>query len=236
MIYWVFVRFYWIEIVGILVMFSQLRVVACAALVWMAWSGTATAQSWYYGGQVGLAIADELSIDFTGAQVLDGELDSGLVVGGVIGVSSGVNPGALTGWRLEGEITYRQGDLIELGGLGASNLDGDASSLVFTANVYTDFYVGNGFTPYLGAGLGVARVSANDIVVAGIEALDDSAVGFAIQLGAGVAYELSPDLTLTADARYFSAPLLEMSDVDGADVEITSYGDTTFLVGVRLPF
>lgn len=218
-------------------MSKQLRVVAFASLAWLVWSGTATAQSWYYGGQAGVALTDEVEMEISGGSGIAGELDSGVVVGGVIGVSSGINPGALTGWRLEGEINYRQGDLIELGARTSSELGGDVSTLSLMVSVYTDFYVGNGFTPYIGAGLGVARVSANDITVFGADLLDDDAVGLAIQLGAGVAYELMPELTLTADARLFGVgSTIEMTDAFGNDLDIDFLGEGTLLVGIRVPF
>lgn len=67
-----------------------------------------------------------------------------------------------------------------------------------------DFANSSSFTPYIGGGVGIAHASfdASGTTILGAFNSDDSDNTFAYQLGAGVAYDIAPQLALTADYRW----------------------------------
>jgi opacity protein-like surface antigen len=95
------------------------------------------------------------------------------------------------------------------------------------ANLWVDIPVGSEkVVPYAGGGLGVA----------GFEVDGEGKARFAWQLGAGLAYHVSPHIALTADIRYrqsskFSIAYDEVSGVQLGRIKTTSYG-----LGVRFVF
>lgn len=179
--------------------------------------------------------------------------DTGFLVGGVLGV-------AVRSWlnvRFEADLSYRRHQLDDLrlrrdGGLGESlgvaPLDGlSASELglevggrtnVFAAlaNYWVDIPTGTPFTPYLGGGLGLARVTVRSIQLEGMELADDHDTVFAWQLGAGFDFALTPNWSLNAGYRWFNT-----SD---AELEFTPTGETvsypvrshSILGGIRFTF
>jgi len=59
-------------------------------------------------------------------------------------------------------------------------------------------------TPYLGAGVGVARLNANNINSAGTTFADSTDTQLAYQGIAGVSYSVTPKVSLALDYRYFA--------------------------------
>lgn len=185
----------------------------------------ASAQSIYYGAHGGLNLAHDADAT-DGVVTEEVAYDLGFAFGGFVGYDLG------NGLRLEGEVTYRVNDFDTLGGI---SFGGDVSSLALMANGFYDFDSGSPFVPYVGAGAGVANVSANDINFLGIQVVDDDATVFAYQLGVGVGYEVSPTLTLTADYRYFATADVDLNDTGGFPFEF-EYANSTFLIGARASF
>lgn len=72
------------------------------------------------------------------------------------------------------------------------------------ANLYYDFNTGSDWTPYVGAGLGYARVKAdNSVNYAGqAMSLSKSSNNFAWNLTAGLSYQVTDDLVIDASYRY----------------------------------
>ena len=79
--------------------------------------------------------------------------------------------------------------------------------------------------PYIGGGLGFARVSVNDLSILGIPSTDDDDSVFAYQLGAGAAWEIDPNLAVTFDYRWFATQDLEMTNLAGVGfkAEVSSH-------------
>ena len=70
----------------------------------------------------------------------------------------------------------------------------------------------------------------------GVDLVDDSDVVLAWQLGAGVAWNINPNLAATADYRWFNAgdPSFEFDPTgNGFDSEYTSHN---FMAGLRVGF
>lgn len=175
-------------------------------------AGTASAQSssgFYVGLAGGASFLSDSDFDVLGAVNVDNEYDPGYAVAGFAGYDFG-SVWTLGGVRLEGEISYRQNDIdvhsvAALGG-DQPGSDGEASALAFMANVYNDFLPGSPFRPYVGAGVGAAVVDFSGYRIAAIpNVLDDDDTTFAWQLMAGVSYDLTEQMSLGGEYRYFAA-------------------------------
>lgn len=148
--------------------------------------------------------------------------DAGLGLAGVAGYRFS------TGLRLEGEVAYRRNDLdeVSLEGLGTADVNGDVTALAVMGNLLYDFATGAAVTPYLGVGLGFARIAVDSSDLGA----DDSDTVFAYQLKAGLSVPLSPTLALVGGYAYFatSDPTIEAATAE--------YQAHTLDVGLRLGF
>lgn len=126
-------------------------------------------------------------------------------------------------FRIEGEVGYQTNDMDKIkvcsGGdcFTDSFSTGDMSALSFLGNFYIDFINASPVTPFITAGMGVARVEANDLGGPGYD-YDDT--GFAYQVGAGLAFAVNPNLTIDLKYRYFAT---EDNDFEGANVKFASH-------------
>jgi len=185
----------------------------------------------YLGVQVGGTWVQDADISDQTGTFGEATFDTGFNVGITGGVDCG--PG-----RYELELNYRQNDFDEISDpiFGTTSYDGDISALSFMANAFWDIPTGSPVTPYLGGGLGVALVSINELVEPGFgQVVDDDDTVFAYQLGAGVAFELNPNMALDLGYRYFATSDPELTDVDGIEFE-TEYQTHNASVGLRIMF
>lgn len=162
----------------------------------------------------------------------DLEFDSGWGIDGALGYSLS---GSLQGFRVEGEVGYRSNDIdkVNVNNFGQfPGATGDADVWTGLVNGYYDIDLGSNFIPYVGAGLGVARVSGK-ITVPGA-AISDNDTVFAYQLSAGVGYAVSPTTTLFAGYRYLATDDLDFSG--GGTTVSTEYHSHNAQAGVRFSF
>jgi len=171
-----------------------LPVIAVPLLMLAGHAAHADVPGWYIGAGAGWSDLQEMKNNGT-----DIRFDNGFLVSGF----AGYNFGAL---RAEGEIGYRHHDVKSLssGGVGLTSPSGDASALSFMANGIYSFFPQSRFTPYLGAGIGVARLSLNSVAGSGATIVDSDDTRFAYQGIAGVSYALTPSVSLGLDYRYFA--------------------------------
>ena len=110
------------------------------------------------------------------------------------------------------------------------NLTGDTSSLGLLLNGYYDFVNKSPWTPFVSAGLGLARVDSNDMNVpgSGIANTNEDDTVFGFQVGAGVGYAVSGTVSLDVKYRYFGTSDPEF---DTTDVEYSSHN---VYAGVRV--
>ena len=181
-----------------------------------------------------------------GGVSIESSFDTGFNVGGAIGY--GIRN---SGIRIEGEVSYRVNDLDNLtvtndGGVGAAlgvgslnglslAADGDVSALSGMVNVFYDFQLANSVKPYVGGGIGVARLSINDAAVLGITLVDDDDIVFAYQVGGGVGFEATPTTTIFLDYRYFATADPSFSDVLAGAFD-SEYASHNVSVGIRYNF
>jgi len=82
-----------------------------------------------------------------------------------------------------------------------TSLDAKYSALTVMANVYYDIGNFNGFTPYVGAGVGVSRNKLSDVALP-VASTSGTKTSFAYALHAGVSYDYSEALAIDASYRY----------------------------------
>jgi len=183
----------------------------------------------YMSGQVGATWLEDADITSPGDPAIESSFDMGFNVG----ASGGFDFGPA---RVEGELTYRQNDYDELSDAGFSiAADGDVSALSLLVNGFWDIETGGPVTPYLGAGIGVAQVSINDLGILGISLADDDDTVFAYQFAAGAAFELNPNIALDLGYRYFATADPEFDDAEGTTFE-SEYASHNLNLGLRFMF
>ena len=113
----------------------------------------------------------------------------------------GVAVGGKTKWaRAELEASYRNNDID-----GATG--GDVDSTALMANAYYDLDNDTRFTPYVGAGIGVAHVDFDTVG-------GDESTEFAYQGIAGVTYAVDQNWHVGAEYRYFATTEVDSTDYD----------------------
>lgn len=105
---------------------------------------------------------------------------------------------------------------------------GKLRQLSALGNVWVDIPTGSVVTPYVGGGLGVA----------GFELEGEGKARFAWQVGAGVAFNVSPSAAITLDYRHRQAKgaTIEDEDFEDAGVRIGKIRTNAFTAGVRFRF
>ena len=146
--------------------------------------------------------------------------------------------------QFRGELEYssRKNDIKSHslnGGATLPGSKGEAKSDAFMLNGYYDIDTNSAFVPYLGAGIGMAKVKFDDFGVAAIpDVLNDSESQFAYQFMAGGEYRFADTWGLFAEYRYFAT-----SDVDVTTTAATgsvsnsiAYKTNNVLLGARFRF
>lgn len=105
---------------------------------------------------------------------------------------------------------------------------GDITAFSIMANVWYEFCPDQSFHPYIGGGVGFAELKLD---VAGV---DESYNGFAWQAAAGVAFDVSENMSLSIEARFFEVPDAEF-DMNG-QTRPFSYESQEILVGLKFKF
>ena len=216
---------------------SRVGVLILAVGVGMAFARSSEAQ-WYVSGNTGVAWLSDSDVTDTfagGSATGEIEFDTGYGLSGALGYSWG-------GFRLEGEISYRKNDLdqiqvdtftvagLVLTSLGTFNLEGDTDAWGFMANGWYDIDTGTPWVPFLGAGLGVAKIGIDIESLGGVAiSYDESDTVFAYQVGAGLGYRITPTTTVSLAYRFFGTSDPEFDD--GIDKIDTEYHSHNIMVG-----
>ena len=100
-------------------------------------------------------------------------------------------------------------DLVDKVVLGERSVTGDLSALGFLVNAYYDIDFGSSLVPYVGGGLGMARfssgVKSDEDPTAGNVLIDGDSSRLIYQVGGGVGYRISGDVTVSLDYRYLDS-------------------------------
>jgi len=101
------------------------------------------------------------------------------------------------GFRAEGEVFHSNATV--------RRADGSLGNTDLFANGLYDINLGSWFVPYVGGGIGVAFVDADNIGPVGTAQVNDSSVKLAYQGIVGAAAQLSKEWEVTADYRYIAS-------------------------------
>ncbi|MES1944848.1 OmpA/MotB [Salinisphaera sp. PC39] len=143
------------------------------------------------------------------------------------------------GWRTEIEARYALNDLDRVTlreGFGNQNgetrgADGEYTSTSLMANAWYEFNADGDWHPYLGGGVGAARLD--------YEALDfnEDDMVFAYQVGAGISYDLTDYTSVSLGYRYFGTddPSFSTGSSDFQDLD-SEYQQHAALLSLRYTF
>lgn len=109
---------------------------------------------------------------------------------------------------------------------GLAKAEVESQSLMF--NTYYDIDTNSKFTPYVGAGVGYAKIKGKLSAFGMSDDMSDT--NFAWQVGAGVGYELTENVTMDAGYRY--ADYGDFSEYD-SKLDVSAH---EFYVGARYTF
>jgi opacity protein-like surface antigen len=120
-----------------------------------------------------------------------------------------------------------------------AGIDGDANALFLLANLWIDVPVGDVIRPYIGGGVGIGRLDVDVSTTGGGELIDDADWGFAYQLGAGIGFGITPNITVDVGYRFKAINNLELDATapSGTGFEVDAdYKSHNVLVGLRFGF
>ncbi len=174
----------------------------------------------YYSGNMGIVSASDSDIS-DGSDSGELSFDDGFAITGSLGYTLGY------AGRVELEMGYRANDVdkVTLYGYGTGSVDGDMTTISLMGNAYYDFSTIGQFTPFIGAGIGLANIEA-EFDLAGNE--DDTV--FAYQVAAGGSFAVSENLNIDFQYRYFGT---EDPNFDGLEAE---YNTHNLILGLRFNF
>jgi OOP family OmpA-OmpF porin len=182
----------------------------------------------YVGGSAGVHRTRDAGLGRNGQSTTAG------FKAGAAGVAA-VGYGFGNGLRTELELGHRTGkvDTLANGGAGAGGKL-DATSLM--GNLLYDFATGGPLIPYLGAGVGGARIKASNIgpEIGGARVSGDDTV-FAYQGIAGIDVRVSDNFAVGASYRYFATGKADIATSAG-DRASVPYRDHAVLLGLRYAF
>jgi OOP family OmpA-OmpF porin len=153
--------------------------------------------------------------------------DNGWVALAAIGYGFG------NGLRLEFEPGYRDNDVDSVRGV--TTAGGSVNVWSAMINALYDIPVNFPVVPYVGAGIGYARVKADGVNVAGTTVVNDSDNVFAYQGILGGAYRMTENLKLGLEYRYFATLDPEFGTSVGTTVD-SEYSAHSVLVALRWEF
>jgi len=186
-----------------------MRKILIAATMIGATAAATSANAESYGKIFGGATygSDHDVVVTTGAVAAPGEFDTdtGYAVGGAYGYN--INQF----FAVEGEIAYRSNEIDSSTVAAAGLVDDDINSLSFMGNAIFNAPTYAGFTPYVGAGAGVARIGA----------LNDHDTVFAYQAFGGVKKGITQNIDAGLEYRYFDADTASL--VNGGTLLDTEY-------------
>jgi len=166
----------------------------------------ADGEGWYVTGKAGGTRL--LKSDVSGSATSgDASFDDGPV--GLVGVGYGFGS-----FRAEGELGYRENDLKSFTG-GTGTASGEARAWSLMANGFYDIDVGGSVKPYVGAGVGVARIDLDGISQGGTALADDRDDVLAFQAMAGLRVPLSDSLSADLGYRFLATQNPTFTSVGG---------------------
>ena len=198
--------------------------IAALSIIAVPMSSMAAGDSMYIKGNVGLGMAMDSDIDNmpNNAGTAKMTFDNGFLGTAAVGYDfSGP-------FRVEGEYGWQKNDLDRLSyaNMIGNFQEGDLKTQSLMVNGYYDVATGSPWSPFVGAGIGWAKVDLNTPALP----LGDNDDVFAYQLMAGVSYAIDAQWSIDAQYRFFGT---QDATIQGADFSMNS---NDLLVGIRYNF
>ncbi|MBC7770545.1 MAG: OmpA family protein [Phycisphaerales bacterium] len=133
------------------------------------------------------------------------------------------------GFRAEGELGHRFNQLEPIPG---DLDDGNTHAWSAMANLFYDFNRGGGLEPYLGVGVGAARINGQAVDAPATFEGEDTVVAYQAMIG--VAMSITEQLDLDVGFRHFVAEDIEWDE--GTVVGSSDYEHQAVTVGLRYQF
>ncbi len=151
------------------------------------------------------------------------------------GLSGYAGYGWGNGLRLEGEALYRHSSVDAVTGTNAGAAGGGLHNTALMMNALYEYETDMRLRPYIGAGIGGAYVSADNLRTVNGTDLDNGEMAFAYQGIAGFALTLSGNWDFTADYRYFATTDVKFKPTVGTKGE-TENSSHNLMMGIRYTF
>jgi OmpA-OmpF porin, OOP family len=136
------------------------------------------------------------------------------------------------GFRSEFEVSARTNDADKLRGMGSA--DGDVDALTFMGNILYDFQRFGSLKPYVGGGIGLARVRFDGVRPIGAGLINDHDLAFAYQGIAGLSFEVNDTFELFGDYRYLRTSDLDFQEATTGTTVSADYSNHTIMGGIRI--
>lgn len=179
---------------------------------------------WYVGLTGGYTFMSDQDISGAGATT-QLQLDNGYGFGGSIGYLPSSSAPLLNNMRFELEVTHHESDVDSVTISGAEvGGNGSYSSTAYMANAFYDWQGSGGWSPYIGAGVGVATVHLS--TNSGVGNTETSQNEFAYQGLAGIGYSPSslPNTQWSLGYRYLATSDVSFNTgATNADIEYSSH-------------
>ncbi len=200
------------------------KTVALAALMASTAGAAYATEGWYGRADVGYSVGGD--IEFGGTSYdLENDWSQHL----------GLGYAWANGFRTEGELSHRYNDFGEEATPPLA--DGNVHAWAAMLNGYYDFNRGGAVQPYVGIGVGGARLNVS--AAGGFGSFQDEDTVLAYQAMLGVAFNLTEQLALDIGYRYFVA---DDADFDGLGPNLTAatfdaeYEHQAITLGLRYQF
>jgi outer membrane protein OmpA-like peptidoglycan-associated protein len=198
-----------------------------AALIAAPLAAHAAAPGWYVGAGAGGTFGIDPIVHAPGDKFSARDEDVNLAALGDVGYALG------NGIRLEGEYFHNQINVNNIDG--RRGVGGHISNNTAFGNVLFDFAPEGRFTPYVGGGLGADFANVKSIGASGVGYLKGDTLVMGYQGIAGVAANLDPNWTVTADYRYISSFDPKVDSTRGGQGRIENASNNV-IVGLRYNF
>lgn len=192
----------------------------------------------YVGAEGGFNIVTDRDFDNgSNGIALSSDQGGGFAAGAVLGYDFGK-------WRMEVEGVRRGNGIDSLdftngGGLGligeVGNASGRLNSTAALANVIYELGGNDEWTPYLGAGVGVASVKLDSVAGFGTAIADSEDTAIALQAMAGIEKMITDSVAVSAAYKYFRTVDGRFAFADGATADM-NYGAHSILFSLLYKF
>ncbi|MDH5189113.1 MAG: OmpA family protein [Rhodospirillaceae bacterium] len=135
-------------------------------------------------------------------------------------------------WRGEVELSRRGGNVDTVSGVAGS---GEVLATGIMANALYDFNSIGSIKPYVGAGLGFAKINLNSVKPFGAVSYNDSDNALAYQGIVGASYKIKDNLDFFTDYRYLGTQGIDVTSSAG-NAGSFNYRSHAIMVGLRFAF